>query len=159
MVTRRTFLATNLATAALSTFGIHRPVLAEVETEQRTGDEAPPRSNRDFWNDWPNYITRQMNQAREARRKMLATIQSRTQVEERNTAVRDQIWTLLGGKPEKTPMNPRITGTIQRNAYRVEKLIFESMPQIYVTANLYLPTTGKRPFPAILAPHRPHPKR
>ncbi|MES2221748.1 MAG: acetylxylan esterase, partial [Acidobacteriota bacterium] len=160
MVTRRKFLATNLTAAALSTLGIHRPGLAEVETESQPGDEEPSRSNRDFWNDWPNYITRQMNQAREARRRMLATIQSKTQMEERNATVREQIWQLLGGRPEETPLNPRITGTIQRNGYSIEKLIFESMPQIYVTANLYVPTTGKPPFPAILAPvgHSPNGK-
>jgi cephalosporin-C deacetylase-like acetyl esterase len=82
----------------------------------------------------------------------LARIQSKHQVETRGKTVRAQLWPLLGGRPDETPLNPRITGTLQRNAYQIENLIFESMPQIYVTANLYVPTTGKPPFPAILAP-------
>ncbi|MGO8720797.1 MAG: alpha/beta hydrolase, partial [Acidobacteriaceae bacterium] len=93
-----------------------------------------------------------MNQARESRRALLGRIQSKQQVETRTETVRSQLWQLLGGRPEETPLNPRITGTLERNGYRIEKLIFESMPQIYVTANLYVPTTGKPPFPAILAP-------
>ncbi|MGB8481456.1 MAG: acetylxylan esterase [Acidobacteriaceae bacterium] len=93
-----------------------------------------------------------MNRARESRRALLARIQSRQQMEARAENVRSQLWQLLGGRPEETPLNPRITGTLERNGYRIEKLIFESMPQIYVTANLYVPTTGQPPFPAILAP-------
>ncbi|MGO8719145.1 MAG: alpha/beta hydrolase family protein, partial [Acidobacteriaceae bacterium] len=93
-----------------------------------------------------------MNRARNSRRTLLARIQSKQQVETRTEAVRSQLWQLLGGRPEETPLNPRITGTLERNGYRIEKLIFESMPQIYVTANLYVPTTGEPPFPAILAP-------
>ncbi|MGC2512127.1 MAG: alpha/beta hydrolase, partial [Acidobacteriaceae bacterium] len=93
-----------------------------------------------------------MNRAREARRALLAQIQSRQQAEARNESVRSQLWQLVGGRPEETPLNPRITGTLERSGYRIEKLIFESMPQIYVTANLYVPTTGQPPFPTILAP-------
>src|SRR5262245_25766808 len=36
--------------------------------------------------------------------------------------------------PEKTPLNPRVTGAVERDAYRVEKVIFESRPQFFVTA-------------------------
>ncbi len=160
MVTRRNFLTTNMTAAALSTLGIHRRLLAEVATERRLEEKEPAHSDRDFWNDWPSYMIRNMNQARESRRAMLAAIQSKPQVEERNATVRSQLWQLLGGRPEKTPLNPRITGAIQRNGYRIEKLIFESLPQIYVTAHLYVPTTGKPPFPAILAPigHSPNGK-
>ena len=160
MVTRRKFLATNVAAAALSTLGIHRPLLADSGAQDRGTEEEPARSNRDFWNDWPDYITRNMNQSRESRRALLTTIRSKAQVEARNSAVRSQLWQLLGGRPEETPLNPRITGTIKRTNYRIEKLVFESMPAIYVTANLYVPTTGKPPYPAILAPigHSPNGK-
>jgi cephalosporin-C deacetylase-like acetyl esterase len=152
MVTRRKFLTTNMTAAALSTLGLHPPMLADAGTEDRFAEREPARSNRDFWNDWPDYTTRNMNQARESRRTLLATVRSKSQIEARNAAVRSQLWQLLGGRPEETPLNPRITGTIERTHYRIEKLIFESMPQIYVTANLYVPTTGKPPYPAILAP-------
>ncbi|MBI4893248.1 MAG: acetylxylan esterase [Acidobacteria bacterium] len=63
----------------------------------------------------------------------------------------------LGGLPDRTPLNARVTGTLQRDGYRVEKIVFESQPGFYVTANLYLPTTGAAPYPAILFPigHEP----
>ena len=66
--------------------------------------------------------------------------------------VQAQLWEILGGRPEETPLNARTVGVINRSGYRIEKLIFESMPEVYVTANLYLPTTGKAPYPGIVAP-------
>ncbi|MFM7752697.1 MAG: alpha/beta hydrolase [Opitutaceae bacterium] len=46
----------------------------------------------------------------------------------------------LGGlPPSDTPLNARITGTEPGHGYTIEKIIFESRPRHYVTANLYLP--------------------
>ena len=45
-----------------------------------------------------------------------------------------------------------VTGTLKRNGYRIEKIVFESQPTFYVTANLYLPETGRAPYPGILMP-------
>ncbi|MCZ2156045.1 MAG: acetylxylan esterase [Bryobacterales bacterium] len=70
----------------------------------------------------------------------------------RKAEFREKFIRLLGGFPEKTPLNARITGTIDAPDYRIEKIIFESQPRFYVTANLYLPKTGKAPYPAILFP-------
>ena len=152
MVTRRKFLATNMTVAAASALGLHAPLHGESTPVVLVPENQLSRSHREFWNDWPDYITKNMNQARESRRALLARIQSKQQVEARTETVRSQLWELMGGRPEETPLNPRITGTLERNGYRIEKLIFESMPQIYVTANLYVPTGGKPPFLAILAP-------
>lgn len=59
---------------------------------------------------------------------------------------------LIGGLPERTPLNPRRVGTLRRNGYSVEKVIFQSRPHFYVTANLYLPATHSAPAPAVLIP-------
>ena len=57
----------------------------------------------------------------------------------------------IGGLPAaKTPLNARVMGELQRDGYVVRKVIFESQPELYGTANLYVPTTGKGPFPAVL---------
>ena len=45
----------------------------------------------------------------------------------------------LGGFPKRTPLRAKVTGTIQRDGYRVEKIIYQSQPKFYVTALLYLP--------------------
>ncbi|MFT5465529.1 MAG: gamma-glutamyltranspeptidase/glutathione hydrolase [Verrucomicrobiales bacterium] len=57
----------------------------------------------------------------------------------------------LGGFPERTPLNPQITGKREFDDYRIEKLYFESQPGFHVTCTLYLPL-GDGPFPAVLHP-------
>ncbi len=69
----------------------------------------------------------------------------------------------------RSPLNVTITGTLQNETHRIEKLYYESLPGLYVTANLYMPHDLKRPAPAIvyLCGHSPtqkvlyqeHPKK
>jgi cephalosporin-C deacetylase-like acetyl esterase len=87
----------------------------------------------------PNYLK---DQVRQHRRTSPATKQE----------FRQKFIEGLGGLPERTPLNARVVGTLNRDGYRIEKVIFESQPGLYVTANLYLPANGKGPFPAILFP-------
>ena len=53
----------------------------------------------------------------------------------------DELKEMLGLRHErpKTPLNVQLLGRIERPEYVVEKIAFESLPQVYVTANLYLP--------------------
>lgn len=52
--------------------------------------------------------------------------------------------------PERTPLNPVLTGRLEAPGVIVEKLHFQSSPGLYVTANLYRPATQTTPLPAIL---------
>ena len=54
--------------------------------------------------------------------------------------------------PERTPLNPIITGTLQRDGYAVDKLYYESRPHLIVTANLYRPANvpPNTKLPAVL---------
>ncbi len=59
----------------------------------------------------------------------------------------------IGGLPEtKTPLNPRILGTVSQPGYRIEKVVFESLPHYYVTALLWIPEGKSGRFPAVLVP-------
>ena len=52
----------------------------------------------------------------------------------------------IGTMPERTPLNARTVATLKRDGYLVEKVIFESMPGVFVTANLFVPDgSGRRP--------------
>ena len=117
---------------------------------------APPAPDvavhREYWNDWPAYLTRKMQAAREQRHAALRQITSRAQAEERIAFVRNQVWQMIGGPLDRTPLNVQHAGTVTKPGYRIEKLIFESQPKLYVPANLYLPAGPSSPRPGILAP-------
>jgi len=68
--------------------------------------------------------------------------------------LRKKFMDALGGLPERTPLNPKVTGVISRDGYQVEKVIFESQPKHYVTGILFLPdaTKHKPPYPGVLVP-------
>ena len=51
---------------------------------------------------------------------------------------------------ERTPLNVKVTGVVQKEGYRIETLYFESLPGLYVRGNLYIPDNIKDRRPAIL---------
>ncbi len=56
----------------------------------------------------------------------------------------------LGVGRFKTPLNVQIRGRIEGPGYVVEKIAFESIPKVYVTANLYLPAERDGRVPAVI---------
>lgn len=97
------------------------------------------------------YLVREVRKAeREATQRKLA-LSGREQAAAYVREVRSKIRECFGPLPERTPLAPRVTGALERDAYRIEKVIFESRPEFLVTANLYLPKgKGAGPFPAVL---------
>ena len=86
---------------------------------------------------WMDHIAQQQLDRREA---ALAAIHTVEQAEARKREVRAKILELIGGLPDYTgPLNARVTGRLERPGYIIEKVIFESLPQYFVTANLYRP--------------------
>jgi cephalosporin-C deacetylase-like acetyl esterase len=117
--------------------------------------QTPPPENsyvRDYWNDFPNYLTSVVNATRTRRKSDLSKIKTRKEADERAAFVREKIWELTGGPLEKTPLNVKATGVVERGEYRIEKLVFESQPQFYTPAHLYVPKSGSGPFPTIISP-------
>ncbi len=51
---------------------------------------------------------------------------------------------------ERPDLNVKVTGVIQKKGYSIEKLFYESLPGLYVPANLYVPDNIEDPVPAIL---------
>ena len=146
MKSRREFIQ---ASSTLLTLSI--PATSAEQTKGRNTEKTTAIA-RDYWNDLPNYLIAKVNAARAKRKSDLARVRSAEDAEERTSFVRRKVWDLIGGELEKTPLNAKTTGTIDRSAYRIEKVIFESQPKFYVTAHLYIPKSGTQPFPVILAP-------
>ncbi len=70
---------------------------------------------------------------------------------------------------ERPPLNSVTVDVLQRDGYRIEKLYYESLPKLYVAANLYIPDGLEGPAPAVLyvcghsqtqkVRYQPHPRR
>jgi hypothetical protein len=87
------------------------------------------------------------------RRQQISQIKTREEMEQRKKIVREKILGLIGGLPDyRGPLNTKQVGTLDRGDYRIEKIIYESLPKFYVPANVYVPAQGSGPFPAILMP-------
>jgi cephalosporin-C deacetylase-like acetyl esterase len=93
--------------------------------------------------------------------RFLDSVDSRESWEKQRPALKRQLLYMLGldPLPARTPLQPRITGTVQGSKYRIEKIVFQSMPGLYVTANFYVPHQASAPMPTILyvCGHSPHP--
>lgn len=79
-----------------------------------------------------------------------AALESRQDAEAFVRDVRRRIDLCFGPWPEKTPLNPRVTGVVERDAYTIENVIFESRPDFLVTANLYIPQGRAFPLPGVV---------
>lgn len=82
----------------------------------------------------------------------LAEIKTREDWTARRDEYRRQLAEMLGlwPTPARTELRPVITGQLDAEDFIVEKLHFQALPHLYVTANLYRPRQLAKPAPAIL---------
>jgi len=80
----------------------------------------------------------------------IAELKSKQDYLARQDIVNEKLERLIGPIPDKTPLNAKVTGVIKKEDYKVEKLIYESMPNYFVTAALFLPNKRKGKLPAII---------
>ena len=75
--------------------------------------------------------------------------------------IRKRLLKAWGGFPrDPCPLNPQILETLQRDGYRVEKIIFQTMPEVWMTANAYVPDrTGRLPCVLCVHGHWPEAKQ
>ena len=85
-----------------------------------------------------------------SRREQVAKITTRAEAVARQQAVRAKVLELMGGLPERTPLNARTLGSTQLDGFRIERLVYESQPHFYVPALLYLPDAASGKLPAVV---------
>lgn len=138
--------------AATSVMGVGPAVGQEKKAAGKPAKTAKPQAATELspLQRWPRmvqeyYVQRlRRHDADHARR--IYGIKTRAQAEQFVAGVQKKIADCFGPMPEKTPLNPRLTGSVERDAYVIEKVIFESRPNFPVTGNLYLPKGGgKKP--------------
>ena len=133
---------------------------------QRTGAAAPPRTRAPAAFTvstilprraaYHLYLRDQLDRAwaqDEARQAAFAKVRTEADLLALRKEMRARVLEVIGGLPQTmTPLNARITGTIPMDGYRIEKVLFESLPGLHVTALVYVPDAPSGPKPAVLVP-------
>lgn len=94
--------------------------------------------------DWMDRIAQRQLDARESAIEKIRTVE---QARARQKQTRETVLRLIGGLPDYTgPLNAKTMGRIDAGDYTIERVTFESLPRLVVTANLFLPKrAGKHP--------------
>jgi cephalosporin-C deacetylase-like acetyl esterase len=145
----RTYFAVLFALSALASTGL---------AAAQTAPPAAPRQN--IRNDQQGRVPDPANRGRlqldqfldgiaaqdEANRaSAVAAIHTRAQAEARQAKVRSQILALIGAFPERTPLHAKVVGETKvagengADGFRIRKVLFESQPDFFVTALVYIP--------------------
>lgn len=109
-------------------------------------------SNEIVADDWTTLYGAAKSQARQISSRSLAIPLTPNEwestVDNRRELWRDMLG--LSPLPQRTPLNAKVTGILERGDYVVEKVYFESVPGAYVIGNLYRPAVVKERLPAVL---------
>lgn len=128
MLTRRRMIAATLAAPALG---------AQI-------------GYRDYSRCLPDYLSALAGEAYARRNQRLAGLRTPADIRGYQMWARTTFARLVGTLPDRSPLNIRTVGAFERDRYRVENLVYESRPGLFVTANLYLPKAGAAPWPGVL---------
>ncbi|MCW5977659.1 MAG: acetylxylan esterase [Bryobacteraceae bacterium] len=137
-VTRRDVLRVSLGAAGIAGASL------------RAQQDYPGIAYREYARCLPDYLRSVAEKAYQYRNNLIAGLTAGEAVRERQRWTRETFWRLVGGMPERTPLNARTAGSFERPGYKLEKVIYESRPGLFVTANLYIPTAAKPPFPGVV---------
>ena len=105
---------------------------------------------RDYPRCLPAYLSALALASREKRLRALAALKTPDAVRQRQQWVRNTLLHLIGELPDRTPLNARKTGVAERDGFSIEKIVYESRPNYYVSANLYVPSNAPGPLPGVL---------
>ena len=96
------------------------------------------------------FVSRGVRTVTDKRKAELASLKTPEEWRARQRTTRARLHEFNGEFPRKTPLNAKIVGKLDREKYVIEKLIFESQPKYYCTANFYVPKDRELPAPGVI---------
>ena len=106
----------------------------------REAEAVSPVETYDVRSQLRRFLERRSEEAIAAGEAARDLIRSEAELRARQEQMRREFIACLGGLPSSdTPLNARTVGTVECDGFTLEKVIFESRPGVFVTANLYLP--------------------
>ena len=127
---------------------IFQPLIGHTQTDY---------SVLDYWkyySDAENQLYKQQSeisfQSIVKRQESILKLQTKIDWEGHQQLIKEKLRESLGDFPVKTPLNPVITKRIKKEGYSIEKLFFESMPGVKVTAAFFIPQGKRKNLPTII---------
>src|ERR1035437_5112458 len=105
---------------------------------------------REYSKCYPEYLSGLAGEFADQRDAEIAKLTSSGAIASRQKWVKEKLIEVIGGMPHPTPLNASHTKTLRRIGYEVRNYVYESRPKLLVSANLYVPTSGNAPFPAVV---------
>ena len=99
---------------------------------------------------WDTLIAESQHLDQERAKHLSKALESPESLQQHLVALNNKYRKIIGTFPDKTTLNAQVTGRLNGTNYRVEKVLFESLPNHHVTALLYLPSKGNGPWPGVL---------
>ena len=122
------------------------PTLAQIPTARTvTAAKPEPAALNRLPRMVQEYFVAQARRSEQMSIRALDALKTKADAEAHVRSLREKVRRAFGPLPQRTPLNAKTVGVVERDQYRIERVIFESRPGFFVTANLYLP---KRPGPA-----------
>jgi dienelactone hydrolase len=138
VLSRRRFLrAAGLSPFVLAFNGVPAPAQEKQPAKELAPLNRFPRTVQEWY-------VEQVRAAEKIGESARAKLKTKADAEAYVAEVRKKVAKCFGAFPEKTPLNAKVTGKLERDAYTIEKVIFESRPNFFVTANLYVPHAAKK---------------
>ncbi len=138
-----------LGLSALLLFGTSAAVNAQGVPNAEQLAELQAQSNA-ATNQIQNYLNNIGYAFLSQRAAAVAAIRTQAQAQQRQQLVRQRFMELVGGVPATTGVvNVKQSGTVRDDNFTIENLMYESAPNYWVTANVFVPK-GNGPFPALV---------
>lgn len=138
-----------LQIGALGSFGFLLQSLSPFTSECVGADDGLQPLNR-YPRMVQEYMVDRVSKIDQQNRERILNLKQEVEARAYIDAVQRKIKACFGEFPEKIPLNPRITKVLERDTYNIENVIFESRPNFFVTANLYVPKERDYPLPAVV---------
>ena len=138
--------------SGLASLGLSLRPMGDLQWAEAAAPQSPPALTplHRFPRSVHEYYVRRLRDVERIANERRAALRSKTDAEAYVRDVRQRIQQCFGPWPEKTPLNAQVTGVVERDPYRIEKVIFESRPGFPVTANLYVPKQSRSRLPGVV---------
>lgn len=132
------------------------PLAYGLQSHGVTAHGSQPDSGHPYSEMYPdmlmNYLSGKLNAWAAKWDKVRDRIHTPEEIEGRNQFVRQKTAQMVHGLRTKRPLKSVTVKKFERDGYRVENILLETHPDYWVPGNLYIPTAGSGPYPAILSP-------